>query len=891
MSDQASHLQSLLQRGVQAHGAGNLAEAERLYREVLEASPGQPTALYLLGVLALQVGRADVAAELIAQTVRSQPGNAEAHYNLGNAYQALGRTADAVRCFQETLRLEPSYASAHYNLGTLQKAEGALEAAEQSFRAAVQHAPNLGQAWCNLGLVLFERGRDEAAVAAYRTGLKAVPALAEGHNNLGNALNRLGRGEEACASYRDALSANPLFGAAYRNLGTTLRATGAAEEAGELFRRALLLEPGSAENCYNFGTFQSQAEDKIPWLRRALATRPDYTAARYNLGTAYLVERDFEQAEQAFLDVVSRTPEHAGAWGNLGTVAQKRAETFAARAHYQRAMCLAPDRTRPIVNAVSILKAVPDFDGAIRLARAGFAVEPLSPLVLGALGMAYQAKRDDRAEPMLRRAIISAPDEAPLYLDLGLAQKANNNSNGAESSFRRAQSIAPNEGRVLAYLGLHLADSARFKEAFLLSSRAVERQPWNPDLHRMLLFYLHYIPCIETERYMAAYRRFDREIGDPLRPYRRPHRNHRDPDKRIKLGYVGASYQRHSSTSFFLPLLRHHDHDRFEIFNYASYQDAADTFTDQMRALSDRWFPTFGISDHDLAERIRADGIDILVDLSGHTRSNRLRVFAEKPAPVSLHWLDHGVTTGLTSIDYFLGDPVFTPEDSGELFSEKVWNLPRSVFPFESLDSGDDVTPSPALRNGVVTFGIVSRLMRVNEKVIPLWAAILKRLPDARFALFSHSCRDAAVVEELERRFAVHGIRKERLIFGYCANVRDAHAQIDILLDSTPHNAGVTFYECIYQGLAAVTLRGRPAIGTLASSMLTQLGHPEWIAETEEDYVRIACDLASDIERLARLRRSLRQEMERSPLMDGPAFARDFEDACRAMWSRWCASG
>ncbi|WP_420406038.1 tetratricopeptide repeat protein [Nisaea sp.] len=891
MSDQASNLQALLQRGVSAHGAGNLVEAERLYRQVLAERPGQPTALYLLGVVALQVGRADVAVELITQTLRSQPGNAEAHYNLGNAYQALGRNADAERCFQETLRLQPDYAAAHYNLGTLQKADGTLEAAERSFRAAVRYAPGLGQAWCNLGLVLFEQDRAEEAVAAYRTGLEAVPSLAEGHNNLGNALARLGRSEEAVASYRDALSANPLYGAAYRNLGTTLRECGAAKETEAPFRRALLVEPASAENCYNFGTFLGAAGEKVRWLRRALAIRPNYTAAQYNLGTAYLAERALEDAEHEFLSVVARSPEDARAWGNLGVVAQKQGKTFIARAHYVRSICLAPERVGALANAIPILKSLLDFDGAMKLACAGLVIEPLSQSVLGALGMIYQARGDARAESLLRCAIISQPDIATPYLDLGLALRENSKSKGAEISFRRARSIAPDEGLVLAYLGLHLADATAFEEAFALSTRAVELHPGNPDLHRMLLFFLHYVPEIDAERYVAAYRRFDKEIGGPLRRLQQPHRNRKDPGKRIKIGYVGASYQRHSSTSFFLPLLRYHDHDRFEIHNYAFHPDKADRFTDQMRALSDHWIPTFGIGDRDLAERIRADGIDILVDLCGHTRANRLTVFAEKPAPVSMHWLDHGVTTGLTAIDYFLGDPVFTPEGSEELFSERVWNLPRTVFPYEPLDPDETVTPSPAPGNGFVTFGIVSRLMRINESVIRLWSSILNRLPHARFALFSHSFRDTAVVAELEQRFAVHGIRKERLIVGYCANVRDAHAQIDILLDSFPHNAGVTFYESVYQGLAAVTLRGKPAIGTLGSSMLTQLGHPEWIAETEEDYVRIACDLASDIDRLAHLRRTLRGEMERSPLMDGPAFARDFENACRSMWVRWCESG
>jgi len=891
MSDQALNLQSLLQRAVSAHGAGNLVEAEALYRQVLAKDPDHPTALYLLGVVALQVGRPDVAAELIAQSLRGQPANAEAHYNLGNAYQALGRLADAERSWRETVRLQPNYAAAHYNLGTLQKAAGAPDAAEQSFRAAVRHAPGLGPAWCNLGLVLDEKGRLEEAIAAYRRGLEAVPSMAEGHNNLGNALTRLDRKEEALASYREALFANPLFAAAYRNLGTTLQATGREGEADMLFRKALLIEPGSAENCYNFGTLREGAGNEIPWLRRALAIRPGYTAARYNLGTAYLGNCLYDEAETAFWDVIAQSPEHAKAWGNLGAVARRQGDLSRALIFYRKSICIEPAGTGALASAAGVLKETRDLDGAIRLARAGLSIEPLSSNLLGALGMVWQASGDKRAELLLRLAIIAAPADTVQYLNLALVRTENNKIIDAESALRRALAIAPDEALVLGRLGLFLADRGQFEEALALSMRSVERGPSRPDLHRMFLFFLHYVPGLERELFRSAYRRFDSEIGKPLRTYWRPHTNRRDPDKRIRIGYVGNSFQRHSSTSFFLPLLRHHDHDRFEVYSYASHPDRADKFTEQMCALSDHWIPTLGMGDHALAERVRADEIDILVDLSGHTMGSRLETFAEKPAPVSFHWLDHGVTTGLTAIDYFLGDPVFTPEGSDEWFAEKLWNLPRTVFPFEPLSPDEAVSPAPALANGHVTFGVLTRAVKVNEAVIRLWSKVLEQVPDARFALFSHSCRDPAVGEDFERRFAAFGIPKERLTFGFCGNAADAHAQIDILLDTVPHCAGVTFAECLYMGISAVTLRGAPAIGTLGSSMLTQIGHPEWIAETEDDYVRIACDLASDIDRLAHLRRTLRQEMESSPLMDGAAFARDFEDACREMWARWCASG
>lgn len=343
--------------------------------------------------------------------------------------------------------------------------------------------------------------------------------------------------------------------------------------------------------------------------------------------------------------------------------------------------------------------------------------------------------------------------------------------------------------------------------------------------------------------------------------------------------------------AFFLPLLRNHDHSHYEIFCYASYLREEDRVTKEMRSYADHWIPTLGMSDGELIKRVRDDEIDILVDLAGHTRNNRLAVFAEKPAPVSFHWLDHGVTTGLSAMDYFLGDPVFTPEAEADLFVEKIWNLPRTVFPYEPFDWPRMETPSPAERNGYVTFGSMARMVRINDGVIEAWSDVLHRTPGARFSLFNHTCREPFVREAMFDRFGRMGIGPERLDIGFRTPAVEGYAEIDIMLDTFPHNAGVTCCESLCLGLPIVTLRGKAAIGTLGSSFLTQIDRPEWIAETVEDYCGIACDLASDLSALPGLRASLREEMRSSPVMDGASFARDFEAACRGMWKKWCAEG
>lgn len=893
MTDQPDTLQTLLQRAIEEHGAGRIAQAEALYREVLSRVPRQPIALYLFGVLALQVGRADMAADLIVQSLVEEPDNAEGHFNLGNAYLALNRSADAESSFKNAIHWQPDYASAHYNLGNLEKDTGRLVDAESSFRAAVHHAPDLAQAWCNLGLVLDLQGRREEAVDAYRAGLRKAPELAEGHSNLGNVLAGLERYDEAYASYRDALAANPLHVMAYRNLGTMLQQDAGTQDAAPPLRRAVLLEPADAENCFNFGSLMQQSgnfELAVRWNRIALCSRPDYPAAYMGVGRALLALKGFSAAADAFKSAAHGEPDNAVAWGNWAVCVQEQGNLNAARDLYRKSLCLAPADPGYLSNCVLVWQSFLELDMAIQLGRRGLTVDPLSTALLAARAGALQVRGYVIEAERRKRAVVCLdPGQTSHYVNLSMARRELCRLPDAERDLRRGLMITPNHTNAMMQLGSLVADLGRTEEAVEIGRQAVQGDPENALAHHSLLFYLHYKPSLSTAEMMADYRHFEQAIAVPFERRRKPHGNRRDPEKRIRIGYVGAAFYRHSSACFFLPLLENHNHVEFEIFCYASYLRDKDSITELMRANADHWVPVLGMSDDALAARIREDEIDILVDLAGHTKNNRLRVFAEKPAPVSFHWLDHGVTTGLSAIDYFLGDPVFTPEDSTDLFAEKIWNLPRTAFAYNPFDWALEETPSPAGLNGYVTFGSTTRTARISGSVLRIWADILHAVPESRFALFTLNCREPTVRQNMIDRFGQLGIGPERLNIGFCTQTRDAYAQIDITLDSFPHNNGVTGFEGLFMGLPTVTLRGKAAIGTLGSSMLTQIGRTEWIAETVEDYLRIACDLASDLSSLPDLRSRVREEMRSSSAMDGAAFARDFEAACRDMWIKWCS--
>ena len=352
------------------------------------------------------------------------------------------------------------------------------------------------------------------------------------------------------------------------------------------------------------------------------------------------------------------------------------------------------------------------------------------------------------------------------------------------------------------------------------------------------------------------------------------------------MGYVSPDFCNHSCRHFIEPLLAHHDKSVVEVFAYADVA-LEDQVSARMKSHVAHWVPTVGMDDAQMAERIRADGIDILVDLAGHTRGNRLLVFARKPAPVSVSTLGFGYTTGLSAIDWFLTDPFALPEGFEHLFSERPWRLSQCLV-YRPAEGMGEVSALPALKNGHITFGTLTRAVRINHRSVRVWSEILRRVPGARLRIDSGNFKDAALCRILAEKFAAHGIAKERLEMGFHSPPWDVLREIDIGLDCFPHNSGTTLFESLYMGVPFITLAGRPSVGRLGSSILAHAGHPQWIAQSESEYIDTAVALAADLPRLAAVRARLRSQMQESALMDEPGHVRNLEAAYREMWRQWC---
>jgi predicted O-linked N-acetylglucosamine transferase (SPINDLY family) len=388
----------------------------------------------------------------------------------------------------------------------------------------------------------------------------------------------------------------------------------------------------------------------------------------------------------------------------------------------------------------------------------------------------------------------------------------------------------------------------------------------------------------------AEYRAWDRQHAAPLTPVEPSFPLDRSPDRRLRVGYVSADFREHSVACFAAPLLAAHDRSNIELFCYASVA-TPDSTTERFRAGADEWRNIAGIDDAAVAEMIRQDSIDVLVDLTGHTAGSRLLVFARKPAPVQVAYLlGHGYSSGLSAMDVFLSDDILTPPGAEAWFSERIARLPRIPLAYAPPDGMPSVGPLPALASHHVTFGYFGRLDRLTDDVVAAWARILLAVPESRLVLNNQPLREPAFRDLVAARFAAHGIGRERLqLIATAPQPRTwaAYGGIDIALDPFPHNAGTTTIEALWLGVPVVSLAGRPSVGRFGAMILHAIGMDEWVTDDTDGYVARAVAAAADLAGLVAIREGLRSRVAGSPLRDAAGLARQIEAVYREYWNAW----
>jgi predicted O-linked N-acetylglucosamine transferase (SPINDLY family) len=463
----------------------------------------------------------------------------------------------------------------------------------------------------------------------------------------------------------------------------------------------------------------------------------------------------------------------------------------------------------------------------------------------------------------------------------------------AEASHRRALALDPDYAIARCNLGNALGGLHRQDEAEACYRRAVALDPHYDDAWDNLLLQLLYAPQSDAARLYAEHRAWGADFEAGLPPAQ-PHANPPDAERRLKVGYLSADFRTHSCAYFTEPLFAAHDRKRVEVFAYAQLR-RADHVTARFQALADHWAEVAALDDAALARLIREDGIDVLVDLGGHTRDNRLRVLARRPAPVQVSWLGYPATTGLEAVEYRLTDALADPPGAADgTHAEELVRLEGGFLCYRPPADAPPVSPPPLDETGAVTFASFNNIAKVSEPALDAWAAILAAIPDARLVVKGSALDQPPVRRRIQADFETRGIAAERVgLKGWIARAEAPLAlyhEADIALDSLPYNGTTTSCEALWMGLPVISLAGTHHAARVGASLLAQVGLGELMAESEADYVRIAVELARAPARIRAYRKELRARLRASPLMDEAGFARRVEAAYATLWRRWCAS-
>jgi predicted O-linked N-acetylglucosamine transferase (SPINDLY family) len=736
-----------------------------------------------------------------------------------------------------------------------------------------------------LGVSHHDAGRLPQAESIYRQILSRVPDHPETLRMLSLLAFQVGRAADALPLIERAIKANPSAADYHANLGVILAALNRHNDAIQALRQSMVLNPTDPETMVNLGNvlLQRQRHDEaIDFYRRAIASGREVPEAHYNLGKALEERGDLDGALAAYMNAVALNPANADAYNNLGNVLQRKGRASEAIDAYRRAIAAKAEFPEAHFNLGRALHDTGKIDQEIDEYQKAISQRPEFHNAYNNLGNALRAKgRSSEAIDAYRRAISVKPQFPEAWNNLGNTLLGKGQLDEAISAYREA--LSQKSDYAMAYNNLASAykDSGKLDEALDLLRKAAALSD-DPRVTGNLLYTLHFHQDSTPKSLFDEHVKWNERFAKPVAASHPVPPKNASQDRRLRIGYVSPNFREHPVGRFMLALLANHDHTKFEIYCYTDLT-VPDRLTEQFKSLVHFWKPTAGLSDAQLADLIRSDSIDILVDLTMHMNDSRLMAFARRPAPVQLTYLAYCSTTGLETMDYRLSDPHLDPPCPPSIdeshYTEKTIRLPRTYWCYPEPETPTDIGPLPVSSAGHITFGCFNNYSKVTHQTLELWARVLNAVAQSRLIIHSHEGSHRQVALDL---FASQGIDPTCVQFqGFrrMSEYLSQYNQIDIALDPFPYGGGTTTCDAIYMGVPVVSLEGTTAVSRAGRSILTNVVLADLVAKSPDQYVEIASRLAQDLPRLEELRRSLRQRLKDSPLMDAVQFARDIEES------------
>lgn len=711
------------------------------------------------------------------------------------------------------------------------------------------------------GLIHHQAGRLEQAYDTYQQALHKIPNHPDALHLLGMLARQIGDNELARELIQLAIQANPAVAMFHSNLGNVLLALNEQDEAVACFRQALTIEPNNAIFHYNLAhalQTQGQLQSAVKGYRQALVLSPQYIEAHSNLGHTLRALGELDKAVESYRLALAIAPHLAEMHFNLATALNEQGQTEAAIAGYRRAIEIYPDYAQAHCNLGAILLAQGKTD---------FAIEN------------YQ------------RALATNPDMAEAHYNLGIALQAQDQFAAAIASYRRALELQPQFIEGYCNLGNALRAQGQLDAAIRNYQKALAIKPDYANAYSNLLFLLSYHAVIPAPEYLTQARGWEHAcLSAQLRQAAREKKFTRLPlaHRRLKVGYISGDFRKHATSYFIEQIFAQHDRTRVELFAYSNNR-SRDTVTERLNALVEHWLPIAGMADEAVCARIAADEIDVLIDLAGHSANNRLGVFARRAAPVQATYL-YFASTGLSEMDYWIGDAILAPQELDEHFSEQVWRLPRTWLSYKTIAAAPAPNWQPSADN-IICLGSFNNLGKITPQTLRLWAQLLHALPQGRLLLKNKDLADAGNRERILSELATQGIHAARIELQPGSAWDDymaQHDRIDIALDPVGgHGGGTSTCDALWMGVPVIHLMGDHVGSRFTASLLDAIGHDEWIARSETEYISKTIALANDVKLRTQLRFSQREKMARSPLCDAQELARALEDAYCSMFERW----
>ncbi len=679
-------------------------------------------------------------------------------------------------------------------------------------------------------IIHHQAGQVEEAKKLYLDILGQNPNQAQALNLLGLVAQQTGEYSRAVKLAKKAVAIEP-DARFLSNLGTAYRSAHKFEQAAAAFQQALKIDPGLIEAQFNLAGLyldHGRNQEAITWFRKVISLKTTMLPAHEGLGQAFLNSDNFTEALSCAESVLSMTPSSISAMTNKGLALQGLGQFPEAREVYDKILEIAPQQAEALNNIGNVLVGQGELHQSISY---------------------YQ------------RAVKSKPAFVQASINLAWALIQNGLQQEAEDCFKKIIALAPSQ--------VHIYSDFLFNLNY------------NPDMS----------PSEHFEAAHGWWRNYTNKFPAALSQLKRSGAEHlttsHSSKKHLRLGFISPDFREHAVATFLTPLIAELASTDIKIFCYAEVTAKQEDETSKLiKKLAYSWYMTCGKNDNTVANRIKEDKIDILIDLAGHSAYNRLEVMAQKPAPIQASWLGYVNTTGLPVIDYRITDAIADPPGSEKFHSEKLVRLQNSFFCYAPPKDSPPVSALPAISAGHITFGSFNNLAKINSQVIPVWANILNQLPNANLLIIAAPFSDNFIKAHFTKLFLDQGIDRKKLNLLPTLPMQEyleLYNKVDIALDPFPHNGHTISCHTLWMGVPIITLRGDRYAGRMGASLMTRAGLSDLIAEDKKQYVNIAINLTKSIENLAKLRQGMRARLLASPICDAKQFACGFQDILRTM--------